>query len=196
MGYPTPAEIREYNELSADECSDEKATEALTYAKGFIEEYCKCPFEDPGEDTEYLFDGNGSMCIFAPEEGPFGSVSKIEYRESDGTWTEYSEDFYVKAGGEWIELSSSMTSGNLNWRVTGRLFRVLDSKKGALLHRAAQGIVRLYLIRRDEPTGPSVNSMSYEGVSYSYVGVDAGHPTGNNEIDHILRTLRRRIFKV
>lgn len=196
MAYATPAELREYCQLTEEECPDAKATTAITYAQGFIDEYCKCPFEDPGSDSVYTFDGNGSSSIFSTEEGPFGSVTKIEYRDSDGTWTEYALDYYVKEGGEWIELSSTMTAGDLNWRVTGRLYRALSAKAQELLKRAVLGIAKLYLVPRDEPTGPSVSSMSYEGVSYSYVGVDAGHPTGNNEIDHILRTLRRRLIQV
>lgn len=195
MPYVTPGTIRAFCEISVEDCPDETALEAVAYAQGLIDDYCRTRFEDPGEDTVYYYDGDGSTSIFAPEDGPWAAVVSIEYKDGE-SWVEYDGEYWLKAGGEWIELESATTPGNLNWRVTGRCWTQLDDNRSAMLKRAALMICRLALVPRDEPLGPSIRNISMEGVSYSYQTTDQAHPTGVNEIDHILRTLRRRAFKI
>ena len=195
MGYPTLDEIRDFCGLTEAECPDTEAQAALDYAKGLIEEYCRCPFEAPASDSVYYYDGDGTRYLFSPPSGPFGSVTSVEYYDGSD-WVDYDGDYYVQQNGEWIELDSPTSTGTQNWRVTGKLYRTLTDNQGALLKRAALMLSRLALVPRDEPIGPSVRSISMEGLSYVYQAVDPGHPTGVNEIDHILRTLRRRVVHV
>ncbi|MDY6796962.1 MAG: hypothetical protein SWK76_17020 [Actinomycetota bacterium] len=192
MPYATPDEVREYCGLAEEECPDEKADEALDYAKGLIDDYCNTTFEDPGEDSEYFYDGNWTYSLLAPTAGPFALVLLIEYREGSD-WTEYSGEWWLKAGGEILKLDTPTCPGNHNWRVTGRCWTSLSEYKQSMLKRAGLGICKLYLIARDEPLGPSVSSMSAEGISYNYQPVNEGHPTGVNWIDYNLRSLRRSL---
>lgn len=193
MGYVTPAEVREFCGLTESECPDEVAQKAIAYAQGLIDDYCRTRFENPGQDATYYYDGDGSTTIFAPDDGPWAIVTAIEYRDGD-SWEEYDGDYWVKAGGEWIELQDSLVEGNLNWRVTGRCWTQLNENRAQMLKRACLMICRLALVPRDEPLGPSVRSISVEGISYTYQQVDQAHPTGINEVDYLLRALRRSVI--
>jgi hypothetical protein len=168
--------------------------DTLAFAKGFIDSYCGTTFEDPGADAEYLYDGNGSRTLFAPDAGPFHDVTGIaEY--TDGAWIAHTSKYWLKADGEWIELTTPTTPGNHNWRVAGRCWKELGDNRGQMLKRATLMICKLSLVARDEPLGPSVRSISTgDGVSYTYTPVNYANPTGVNEVDYILRSLRRSVL--
>jgi len=145
-------------------------------------------------EKTYYFDGDGSSSIFAPGDGPWAKVISIE-RCSGDAWEQYPGSYWIKAGGEWIELETPTDPGNLNWRVKGECWTQLDDNRMEMLKRAALLICRLAMVPRDEPLGPSVRAMSMEGISYSYQATDQAHPTGVNEIDYILRALRRSVIR-
>lgn len=177
--------------------SETAGEDALVYAKGVIDEFCNTQFEDPtedGEDIEYLLDGNGTPALFAPDDGPFHTVSTIEYYDG-AAWQAYDDDYWVKAKGEYVRLAWKTTRGDQNWRVNGSCWTELSTHKQKMLERAALLIARLVVIPRDEPLGPSVRSMSMDGASYSYQIVDQAHPTGIDEVDHALVALRRTITR-
>lgn len=195
MAYLTPDEIREFCGLTETECPDALAMKAEAYARGVIDDYCNTRFEDPGEDATYYFDGDGQTQLFAPDDhGPFASVTAIEY-EADGKWVQYEGAYWLKAGGEWIELETPAIPGHFNWRVTGRCWTQLDASRQAMLKRASLMLCKLYLVPRDEPLGPSIRSISMEGISYTYQPVNEGNPTGVAEVDYLLRALRRNVVR-
>jgi len=178
-----------YEEGDEESLPIEKAEAALIYAQGLIGDFCNTTFEGPEEDTEYLMDGNGAASLFAPSAGPFSEVSKVEYYGTD--WTEYTGDYWLKHGGEVLKLGTRTCPGNLNWRITAKCFTELSEYRQAMLVKATLMIARMEVIPRDMPLGPSVRNISTEGLSYSYQPLDQGHPTGIDEVDHILRALRR-----
>lgn len=195
MPYVTPDEIRIFCDLSEEECPDEIAEMAECYARGIIDDYCNCRFEDPGEDATYYYDGDGQNEFLAPDDhGPYQIVEKIEYNDGND-WVEYDGDYWIKADGEVVAIADRATPGIMNWRITGRCWKQLDTARTAVLKRVALMLCKLYLIPRDEPLGPSIRSISMEGVSYSYQPVNEGNPTGINEIDYLLRSLRRNVIR-
>jgi len=181
----------ELSDFCGEQIPTDKAQAALSYAKGVIDDYCNTSFEDPTEDSIYLMDGNGTASLFAPSTGPFHSISKIEYYSTE--WTEYTGEFWLKHGGEVLALDMRTCPGNQNWRVTGRCWTELSEHRQSMLKKAALMIARLEVVPRDMPVGPSIRQFSAEGVSYSYQLSDQAHPTGIDEVDHILRSLRRSV---
>jgi len=177
-----------------DSISDADALDAYNFAKGIIDSFCLTSFEDPGEDTVHYFNGTGRSTILAPEEaGPFQDVTLIEYYDGDA-WNEWTEDFWILPHG--IVLDGSMTKGTQNWRVTGRCYTVLEAWKNPLLERVTKLLAKWTLVPRDEPWGRTVQQVSSEGLSYSYITPNQGHLTGNAEIDQLLLTLRVRTVGV
>lgn len=193
--YATASELRVfcgYEEDDKESLPDERAESALLYAQGLIDDFCNTTFEGPG-NTVYLFDGNNTSSMLAPSEGPFVTIDKIEYRIGS-EWAEYTGDWWLKSGGEILVIDGIFSAGHQNWRITGGCWTKLPEKKFQMLKRAALLIARLAAIPRDEPIGPSVRNISMEGVSYSYQPSDQAHPTGIDEVDHILRSLRRTVL--
>jgi hypothetical protein len=206
--YAEPGDLRVFCGYEADDTeaiSDDAAGAAILYAQGIIDDFCNTTFEDPRElgegegeepgdpiDIIYLFDGNNASSMLAPSAGPFAEVNTIESRSGDD-WTEFTGDWWIKHGGEVLTLSGLFCAGNLNWRVSGACYTVLSEKRLAMLKRATLMIARLAVIPKDEPLGPSPRQVSYEGVSYSYQPTDQYHPTGIDEVDNILRSLRRTV---
>lgn len=204
--YAEPEDLRVfcgYDEDDTEAIPDEKALDALVYAQGIIDDFCNTTFADPREDEPepetgkvdlvYLFDGNGSSSLLAPSAGPFNVISAIEYR-SGSDWAEHTGDWWLKSAGEILVIDSTFTAGHQNWRVTGGCWTELAEPKAAMLKRATLLIARLAAVPRDEPLGPSVRQISMEGVSYSYQLSDQAHPTGIDEADHVLRSLRRSVL--
>lgn len=196
--YAEPGDLRifcGYEEEDEETISDEQATAAIFYAQGIIDDYCNTTFEDPREeavDEAYLFDGNDSESMLAPSCGPFAEVNTIEYYTDD--WTEFAGDWWIKHGGEILVIDGTFTRGHQNWRVSGACFTALPEKRREMLKRATLLIAQLAVIPRDAPMGPSPRQVSYEGTSYSYQPTDQAHPTGIDEVDHILRSLRRSVL--
>jgi len=193
--YATPDEVRSFCGLSESECPDSVALEALSYAQGFIDDYCATTFSEPDNDSTYLYDGDGTTVIFAPPDGPFQSITKIEYYDGQ-EWQEYTGNYWIKAAGEYLELEQPATEGNQNWRITAKCWTRLNQHRANLLKRVTLMLCKLYLVPRDEPLGPSIRSISMEGISYSFQPINFANPTGNNEIDYILRILRRNVVHV
>lgn len=195
MVYVTIDEVRGFLGVSQDGLLDNKVQEAIDYARGFIDDYCETTFAEPTEPATYYYDGNGTDIFLAPQDGPFQTVIRIEYY-SGGEWVEYSGRYWVKSGGEILQLEAPAETGVQNWRVQAKCWTRLDAYRASLLKRAALLLCRLYLIPRDEPVGPSISSISYEGVSYKYRAPSLANPTGNSEIDYLLRILRRSVIRV
>lgn len=195
MAYVTPDEIREFCGLSADECPDERAEEAEAYARGVINDYCNTRFEAPESDQAYYYDGDSQRYLFAPDDdGPFNTVTAIEYWDGSD-WAEYTGNYWLRAGGEYIELESAAAGGPNSWRVIAKCWSQIDENRWQVLKRVALTLCKLYLIARNEPLGPSIRSISMEGVSYTYQPVNEGNPTGILEVDYLLRSLRRNVIR-
>lgn len=194
MAYATKDQVREYCELTDPVVTpDAKIDEALAVAKGFIDDYCRTTFEDPGADAQVIVEARGAEYLWAPRQGPWANVSAIEYYEGASVWTAYTGDYIVAP--EYIQAEGADFTGGARYRVTGRLYSILSDAQGELLLLATLGLAKLHLVPRDEPSGRSTVSLSVEGVSYSYRSIDILHPTGNEEIDYCLRKLRRHIYR-
>jgi hypothetical protein len=193
--YVAVDEVRGFLGVSQDELPDSKVQEAIEYARGFIDDYCETTFTEPAEPVAYYYDGNGTDIFLAPRDGPFQVVGKIEHY-SGGEWVEYQGKYWIKSGGEILQLESPAEIGVQNWRITAKCWTQLDTYRASLLRRAALLLCRLYLVPRDEPVGPSIRSISYEGISYTYQTPSLANPTGNSEIDYLLRILRRSVIRV
>lgn len=194
MSYATIAQVREYTELiDAVETPDAKITEALDLAKGFIDDYCKTTFEDPGAAEILTVEARSTKYLWAPKRGQWGEVTRIEYYEGAGVWTEYTSDTIITP--EFIQAEDEDFLEGTRYQVTARIYTTLPAAQEELLSLAVLGICKLHLVTRDEPTGRSTVSLSSDGVSFSYRAIDILHPTGNEEIDYCLRKLRRYVYR-
>lgn len=195
MAYATPDEVREFCGFTQEECPDDKANEALELVKGIIDDYCNCTFEEPASTSTYVYTSESGNVILAPTKaGPFhpSGVESIEIWNGS-EWELYSGDIFIPPHGEWIELADELDDDRV--RITAKCWKELDAKGQARLKRLTKLLCRWVLVPRDEPLGPSVRAVSMEGVSYSYQPVNDAHPTGNHEIDQLLRSFRRQVVR-
>ena len=196
MPYATPDEVRSFCGITEEDLPDSEALAALELVKGIIDHYCNCTFEEPAESSVYLYPDESGGFILAPAmDGPFhpDGISSVEVW--DGTqWAEYDGATFVPPHGEWLELEDAELDHD-RVRVTAKCWRELDSRGQARLKRLALLLCRWVLVPRDEPWGPSVRAVSMEGISYSYQPVNEEHPTGNHEIDQLMRSFRRQVVR-
>jgi hypothetical protein len=196
MPYATPNEVRLFCGLSEAELPDAEAEAALELAKGIIDHYCRCTFEEPETASVYVYPRESGNVILAPaDDGPFHPDGIVSVEVWDGEqWVQYDGRIFIPPHGEWMELED-LVLHSARVRVTAKCWRRLDGRGLARLQRLTLLLCRWVLVPRDEPWGPSIRAVSFEGISYSYQPVNEEHPTGNHEIDQLLRSFRRQVVR-